>query len=136
MRTHDRDVLAPRVRAPLGPVPREPPAPDRTRSASVGRIRFTRHPPARRDVVPPGGDTASRRLMTDLHLATPARIFGRGAEERCTMSEAAIYEFGSRVYCSDADCGELLQVVVEPDVPRLVQLVVCSAADGAARLVD
>ena len=52
------------------------------------------------------------------------------------MSEAAIYEFGSRVYCSDADCGELLQVVVEPDVPRLSQLVVCSIADGAARLVD
>ena len=52
------------------------------------------------------------------------------------MSEAAIYEFGSRVYCSDADCGELLQVVVEPDVPRLVQLVVCSDSDGAARLVD
>ena len=52
------------------------------------------------------------------------------------MSEAAIYEFGSRVYCSDADCGELLQVVVEPDVPRLSRLVVCSVADGAARLVD
>lgn len=52
------------------------------------------------------------------------------------MSEAAIYEFGSRVYCSDADCGELVQVVVEPDVPRLVQLVVCSSVDGAARLVD
>ena len=51
------------------------------------------------------------------------------------MSEAAIYEFGSRVYCSDADCGELLQVVVEPDVPRLSQLVVCSIADRAARLV-
>lgn len=52
------------------------------------------------------------------------------------MSEAAIYEFGSRVYCSDADCGELLQVVVEPEVPRLIQLVVCSITDGAARLVD
>jgi hypothetical protein len=52
------------------------------------------------------------------------------------MSEAAIYEFGSRVYCSDADCGELLQVVVEPEMPRLLQLVVCSVADGAARLVD
>jgi hypothetical protein len=52
------------------------------------------------------------------------------------MSEAAIYEFGSRVYCSDADCGELLRVVVEPEAPRLIQLVVCSIADGAARLVD
>lgn len=51
------------------------------------------------------------------------------------MSEAAIYEFGSRVYCSDADCGELLQVVVEPDVPLLTHLVVSSLADGVARLV-
>ena len=53
------------------------------------------------------------------------------------MSEAAIciYEFGSRVFCSDADCGELLQVVVDPDLPRLTELVVCSVADGAARLV-
>lgn len=51
------------------------------------------------------------------------------------MNESAIYEFGSKVYCSDADCGELLQFVVEPDVPRLIDLVVCSVFDGAARLV-
>lgn len=51
------------------------------------------------------------------------------------MSEAAIYEFGSRVYCSDADCGELLQVVVEPDLPRLTQLVVLTTGDRTARLV-
>lgn len=52
------------------------------------------------------------------------------------MSEAAIYEFGSKVFCSDADCGELLRVVVDPDdIPRLSQLVVCSVADGAGRLV-
>lgn len=51
------------------------------------------------------------------------------------MSEAAIYEFGSRVYCSDADCGELLQVVVEPELLRLTHLVVFSTGDRAARLV-
>lgn len=51
------------------------------------------------------------------------------------MSESARYEFGSRVFCSDADCGELLQFVVEPDLPRLTALVVCSVAEGA-RLVD
>ena len=51
------------------------------------------------------------------------------------MNESAIYEFGSKVYCSDADCGELLQFVVEPDLPRLIDLVVCSVFDGAARLV-
>jgi hypothetical protein len=51
------------------------------------------------------------------------------------MSVTASYEFGSKVYCSDADCGELLQFVVEPDLLRLTSLVVCSLADGAARLV-
>jgi hypothetical protein len=51
------------------------------------------------------------------------------------MSVSASYEFGSKVYCADADCGELLQFVVEPDVPRLTGLVVCSVADAAARLV-
>jgi hypothetical protein len=51
------------------------------------------------------------------------------------MSQPAIYELGSKVYCSDADCGELLQFVVEPDLPRLTDLVVCSVVDGAARLV-
>jgi hypothetical protein len=51
------------------------------------------------------------------------------------MNGSAIYEFGSKVYCSDADCGELLQFVVDPDLPRLIDLVVCSACDGAARLV-
>jgi hypothetical protein len=55
------------------------------------------------------------------------------------MSESATYEFGSEVYCSDAGCGELLQCVVEPDLPRLTDLVVCSLGegpgDGAARLV-
>ncbi|MEY9856338.1 hypothetical protein ABH935_001942 [Catenulispora sp. GAS73] len=50
------------------------------------------------------------------------------------MSDSAIFELGSRVYCSDADCGELLQFVVEPDVPRLTDLVVCSVG-GGARLV-
>lgn len=55
------------------------------------------------------------------------------------MSESAKYEFGSKVYCSDAGCGELLQCVVEPDLPRLIDLVVCSLGagqgEGAARLV-
>lgn len=51
------------------------------------------------------------------------------------MSESASYEFGSKVYCSDADCGELLQFVVEPDLPRLTDLVVCSVVDAAARIV-
>jgi hypothetical protein len=50
------------------------------------------------------------------------------------MSDSAIFELGSRVYCSDADCGELLQFVVEPDVPRLADLIVCSVG-GGARLV-
>jgi hypothetical protein len=49
------------------------------------------------------------------------------------MDGSAIYELGSRVYCSDAECGELLQFVVEPEVPRLTDLVVCSVV--AARLV-
>lgn len=51
------------------------------------------------------------------------------------MNDVAIYEFGSKVYCSDTGCGELLQFVVEPDVPRLSELVVCSVSDRAARLV-
>ncbi|MBS2535176.1 hypothetical protein KGQ20_20645 [Catenulispora sp. NF23] len=51
------------------------------------------------------------------------------------MSESAIFEFGSTVYCSDAGCGELLQVVVEPELPRLTGLVVCSIADAAVHLV-
>ena len=51
------------------------------------------------------------------------------------MSEAAIYEFGSRVYCSDKDCGELLQVVVEPEPARLTRLVVLTIKDRAARQV-
>jgi hypothetical protein len=51
------------------------------------------------------------------------------------MSESAIYEFGSKVFCTDADCGELLQFVVEPGVPRLTDLVVSSATDRAAHLV-
>lgn len=50
------------------------------------------------------------------------------------MSDSAIFELGSRVYCSDADCGELLQFIVEPDLPRLTDLVVCSVS-GGARLV-
>jgi len=52
------------------------------------------------------------------------------------MNECAVYEFGSRVFCADADCGELLQFVVEPDLPRLADLVVCSSFDHAARLVE
>ena len=51
------------------------------------------------------------------------------------MSESASYEFGTKVYCSDADCGELLQFVVEPDIPRLTGLVVCSVVEGS-RLVE
>lgn len=49
------------------------------------------------------------------------------------MNESAVYQLGSRVFCSDADCGELLQFVVDPEVPRLTGLVVCSVV--AARLV-
>ena len=50
------------------------------------------------------------------------------------MNDSATFELGSRVYCSDAGCGELLQFVVEPEVPRLTDLIVCSAG-GGARLV-
>lgn len=51
------------------------------------------------------------------------------------MDDFAIYEFGSKVYCSDTSCGELLQFVVDPDVPRVSELVVTSLGDRAARLV-
>lgn len=51
------------------------------------------------------------------------------------MSGSAMYEFGTRVFCTDADCGELLQFVVEPGVPRLTELVVSSVADGVGHLV-
>lgn len=51
------------------------------------------------------------------------------------MNESAVFEFGSKVYCSDAGCGELLQVVVEPELPRLTELVVYSVTDGAPHLV-
>lgn len=49
------------------------------------------------------------------------------------MSETVTYAFGSRVHRSDSgsDCGELRQLIVEPAVLRVTDLVVHSPADGS-----
>ncbi|NUR25848.1 MAG: hypothetical protein HOV83_08380 [Catenulispora sp.] len=51
------------------------------------------------------------------------------------MDATCTYLFGSEVYASDADCGELRQVMVEPALPRVTDLVAFSIAEGVVRLV-
>jgi hypothetical protein len=51
------------------------------------------------------------------------------------MHGTVTYEIGSKVRCADADCGELVQVVVDPIARRLAHLVVLPDGAGAPRLV-
>lgn len=48
----------------------------------------------------------------------------RGQEDRRIMSEATEFTIGSKVSCSDGDCGELRRVVVDPLARALTHLVV------------
>jgi hypothetical protein len=51
------------------------------------------------------------------------------------MNNSEPYEFGNKVYSSDTDCGQLVQLIVEPAPPRVTHLVAFSAARGSTRLV-
>lgn len=47
----------------------------------------------------------------------------------------ATYQIGSSVYCSDARCGQLLQLEIDPVARRLTRLVVFGARERAPHLV-